>query len=71
MSERYRQRGYIHTECNLLLSSSEIGNPLNLSAETISRCSCKLERDAYIDIENKRHILIKDINKLQALLQDH
>lgn len=40
-------------------------------AETISRCLCKLERDAYIDIENKRHILIKDINKLQALLRDH
>ncbi len=71
MSERYRQRGYIHTEFILLLSRSEIGNLLNLSAETISLCLRKLKRDAYIDIENKRHILIKGINKLQAFLQDH
>ncbi len=71
LSDRYRQRGYIHTEFNLFLSRSEIGNLLNLSAETISRCLRQLERDAYISIENKRRILINNTNKLQALLQDH
>lgn len=71
LSERYRQRGYIHTDFYLFLSRSEIGSLLNLTAETISRCLRKLERETYINIVNKRRILINDTNKLRALLQDH
>ncbi len=70
LSNRYRARGYLHTEFNLYLSRSEIGNLLNLSPETISRGIRKLERDELITILNKRRIQINDIDRLRALITE-
>jgi len=70
LSDRYKARGYLHTEFNLYLSRSEIGNLLNLSPETISRGIRKLERDELITILNKRRIQINNIDQLKALITE-
>lgn len=70
LSDRYLARGYLHTEFNLYLSRSEIGNLLNLSPETISRGIRKLERDELITILNKRRIKINNIKRLKALITE-
>ena len=68
LSDRYRHRGYLATEFELYLSRSEMGNLLNLSAETISREIHKLEREKLISIINKRRIQINEMEQLKSLL---
>ncbi|MEW5056572.1 MAG: helix-turn-helix domain-containing protein [Cycloclasticus sp.] len=68
LSDRYRHRGYLATEFELYLSRGELGNLLNLSAETISREIHKLEREKLISIVNKRRIQIKQMDQLKEIL---
>jgi CRP/FNR family transcriptional regulator len=68
ISNRYQQRGYVHTEFNLLLSRAEIGNLLDLTPETVSRGIRKLERDGYINIKNRRQVKIQDLPGLNKLV---
>jgi len=68
ISKRYQQRGYIHTEFNLLLTRAEIGNLLDLTPETVSRGIRKLERNGFINISNRRQVQIMDLDGLEALI---
>lgn len=67
--KRYKQRGYVHSEFNLLLTRTELGNLLDLTPETISRGVRKLEREGYINIKNRRRVHILDFNGLGRLLK--
>jgi CRP/FNR family transcriptional regulator len=68
LSKRYQQRGYVHTEFNLLLTRSELGDLLDLTPETVSRGLRKLERDQFISIQNQRGIKITGLSGLKALV---
>jgi len=68
LSKRYQQRGYVHTEFNLLLTRSELGDLLDLTPETVSRGLRKLERNGLIAIQNLRYIKIIDLDGLGALV---
>ena len=68
LSRRYQQRGYVHTEFNLLLTRSELGGLLDLTAETVSRGLRKLERDQLISIKNQRSINIIDLDALKRIV---
>ena len=70
LAKRYKQRGYVHTEFNLLLTRTELGNLLDLTPETISRAIRKLEREGYIGIKNRRRVHILDFEGLEQLLNN-
>ncbi|PCI70908.1 MAG: Fnr-like negative transcriptional regulator of CydAB [Piscirickettsiaceae bacterium] len=71
ISRRYKQRGYVHTQFNLLLTRSQLGNLLDLTPETVSRGLRKLERDGLINIQNQRRVHINDMAGLEQLVENH
>lgn len=71
LSKRYQQRGYVHTQFNLLLTRAQLGNLLDLTPETVSRGIRKLERDGFITIQNQRRVYINNLPGLEQLIENH
>ncbi|HVC48549.1 MAG TPA: fumarate/nitrate reduction transcriptional regulator Fnr [Burkholderiales bacterium] len=67
LSQRYAARGFSRHEFYLRMSRSEIASYLGLKIETISRIFSSFQFDGYIEVHQK-HIIIKDMGKLEALI---
>ena len=67
LSQRFTARGYSPTEFHLRMTREEIGSYLGLKLETVSRAFSRFQDDGLISVQQK-HIRIRDIPRLQALL---
>jgi CRP/FNR family transcriptional regulator len=68
LGKRYAQRGFSEQRFNLRMTRAEIGNYLGLKIETVSRTLKRLQDESLITV-NQKAIELKDIGRLQALLQ--
>jgi CRP/FNR family transcriptional regulator len=69
LSTRYLHRGFSAHEFHLSMSRQDIGNYLGLALETVSRQFSHLEDMGVIQVD-RRHVKIKDLEKLQELAVD-
>ncbi|WP_028357905.1 fumarate/nitrate reduction transcriptional regulator Fnr [Brackiella oedipodis] len=67
LSQRFAKLGYSHSEFNLRMSRSDIGNYLGLTLETVSRLLSRFAHDGIIAI-HQREVKILDHDALAKLL---
>ena len=70
LSQRMTARGYSPSEFNLRMTREEIGSYLGLKLETVSRVFSRFQSDELIAVQQK-HIRIRDIPKLRAIVGQH
>ncbi len=65
--QRLQARGFSRSELVLRMTRQEIGSYLGLKLETISRTFSRFAEEGLIEVR-QRHVRIKDIERLRALL---
>lgn len=70
LSERFKQRGFSPTDFFLAMSRQDIGSYLGLALETVSRLFTRFQDEGILKVERK-HVQIKDIDRLRSLLKHH
>jgi CRP/FNR family transcriptional regulator len=68
LSERFQRRGYSATEFNLSMSRSDIANMLGMAVETVSRLFTQFQDSGLVEV-NRKHIILKDREKLSKLVR--
>lgn len=68
LTHRLKLRGHAHRVFDLPMTRREIGDFLGLELETVSRAFSQLRNDGLLDVD-KQHIVIRNRNKLERLLE--
>ncbi|MDR2838916.1 MAG: fumarate/nitrate reduction transcriptional regulator Fnr [Azonexus sp.] len=67
LSQRFKARGFSHTEFYLRMTREEIGSYLGLKLETVSRAFSRFQEEGYVAVQQK-HVRLLDIDQLKALM---
>lgn len=68
LTARYRELGYPHDRCQLLMSHQDIANYLRINPSTISRVFNELQKNKLIEIK-KHFVYLCDIPQLRILAE--
>lgn len=70
ISDRFSRRGFSAVDFFLAMSRQDIGSYLGLALETVSRLFTRFQDHGILQVDRK-HIQIKDLDRLRSMLKHH